>query len=234
MDSFSKEAEMKPILTALSFAALCVILWPTPYALAEGTKVVRGTVTAISGSSLTLKVRDQEMKFDIDWKTMVEAPGAGTKARQANAAGKPGPDLADVVKIGQAVAVTYHDISGTLHATHVRAVSSIASGGASAGSGQAEQMTATGIVQSVGGDSITISGNGGAGAAFTQTFIIDETTKVFAKGAGTMAASGGGKAPFAKLVASGDRVSVAYHKKGAALHASDIRVTWKSARGSSR
>ena len=233
MDSFSKEAEMKPILTALSFAALSVILWPTPYALAEGTKVVRGTVTAASGSSLTLKVRDQEMKFDIDWKTMVEAPGAGTKARQANAAGKPGPKLADVVKIGQAVAVTYHDISGTLHATHVRAVSSIASGGASAGGSQAEQMTTTGIVQSVGGDSITISGNG-AGAAFTQTFIIDETTKVFAKGAGTMAASGGGKAPFAKLVASGDRVSVAYHKKGGALHASDIRVTWKSARASSR
>jgi len=57
---------------------------------------------------------------------------------------------------------------------------------------------------------------------------------MYVSSAGTMAASGGGKAPFAKLVASGDRVSVAYQKKGSALHASDIRVTWKSARASSR
>ena len=226
---FQKEAEMKPILIALSFAALSVIWWPTAYALAEDTKVARGTVTAITGSSLTLKVRDQEMKFDVDWKTTVEAPGAGTKTRQANAAGKPGPKLSDVVKIGQPVAVTYHDLSGKMHATHVRAIATVGSGGGSAGSSQAEVMNATGTVESVSSDSITVSANGGA-----QTFMIDETTKVFAKGATTMAASRGGKAPFGELVASGDRVSVAYHKKGTVLHAADIRVTWKSARASSR
>jgi Domain of unknown function (DUF5666) len=225
---------MKPILIALSFAALSVVLWPTPYALAENTKVARGTVTALSGSSLTVKVRDQQMKFDIDLKTTVEAPGAGTKTRQANASGKPGPKLADVVKIGQAVAVTYNDMPGSMHATHVRTVSSAYSGSGSAAKGPSAAMTASGIVQSVGSDSITIGGNAGAGAAFRQTFMIDETTRVFAKGAGTKAASAGGKAPFAELVASGDRVSVEYHKKGTALHASDIRVTWKSARTSSR
>jgi hypothetical protein len=224
---------MKPILLALSFAALSAIWSPTPYALAEDIKVARGTVTAIGGSSLTVKVRDQEMKFDVDWKTLIEAPGAGTKTRQANAAGKAGPKLADVVKIGQTVAVTYHDMSGTMHATHVRAVSSVSSGGGSVGNSQGEEMVASGTVQSVGSDSITINGNAGAGAAFTQTFMIDETTKVVAKGASTKAASGG-KAPFAELVATGDHVSVAYHKKGTALHASDIRVTWKAARTASR
>ena len=115
-----------------------------------------------------------------------------------------------------------------MHATHVRAIAAVGSGGGSAGS-LAEVMNAIGTVESVSNDSITVSVNGGA-----QTFTIDETTKVFAKGASTMAASTGGKAPFAKLVASGDRVSVAYYKKGTALHASDIRVTWKSARASTR
>ena len=39
-------------------------------------------------------------------------------------------------------------------------------------------------------------------------------TKVLAKGAGTAVAAKGGKAPFAELVASGDHVSVSYHKLG--------------------
>jgi hypothetical protein len=77
-------------------------------------------------------------------------------------------------------------------------------------------------------DSITITGTSGAGASFTQTFTIDTSTKVVGRGAGTAAAARGGKVPFAELVANGDRVSVSYHKMGATLHASDVRVTMKA------
>src|SRR5436190_16760902 len=113
---------MQPVLLGVSFALLSVIWWPTPYALAEDTKVARGTVVAIDGKSLTVKVRDQEMAFAVDSKTLVEARGAGTKARAAQAAGKSGPRLADVVKVGQGVAVTYHEMNGVRHASVVRAV----------------------------------------------------------------------------------------------------------------
>jgi len=89
-------------------------------------------------------------------------------------------------------------------------------------------MLSSGTVQSVGANSITITGGGGGGASFMQTFTIDERTKVYAKGAGTAAAARGGRLPFSQLVGSGDKVSVSYHKMDGALHASDVRVTMKA------
>src|SRR6267378_1820014 len=157
---------MQPVLLGVSFALLSVICWPTPYALADDTKVVRGTVVTISGSSLTIKVRDQEMTFAVDAKTLVEARGAGTKARAAQASGKPGPKLADVVKVGQGVAVTYHEINGVRHASVVRAVAAVNAGNGSPAS-EPESMTSSGTVQSVAPNSITITGGGGGGASFT-------------------------------------------------------------------
>jgi hypothetical protein len=218
---------MQPVLLGVSFALLSVIWWPTPYALAEDTKVARGTVVAIGGNSLTVKVRDQDMAFAVDSKTFVEARGAGTKARAAQAAGKSGPRLADVVKVGQAVAVTYHEMNGVRQASVVRAVSAVSATSGSIAS-EPESLTSNGTVQSVAPNSMTITGGGGGGASFTQTFMIDERTKVFAKGAGTAAAAKGGRLPFNELVTSGDHVSVSYHKVGGQLHASDVRVTMKA------
>src|SRR5712691_1665255 len=212
---------MQSVLLGVSVALLSVICWPTPYALADDTKVARGTVVAIAGSSLTVKVRDQEMTFTVDSKTFVEARGAGTKARAAQASGKSGPTLADVVKAGQSVAVTYHEMNGVRHASVVRALAAVSAGNGSLTS-EPESLTSSGTVQSVAPNSITILGAGGGGASFTQTFMIDEHTKVFAKGAGTAAASKGGRAPFNQLVTSGDHVSVSYHKAGGQLHASDV------------
>ena len=63
-----------------------------------------------------------------------------------------------------------------------------------------------------------------------QTFVIDRSTHVFAKGTTTALAATGGKAPFTDLVAAGDRVSVSYRKAGSSLHAADVRVTMKAAR----
>jgi hypothetical protein len=91
-------------LLAASFAALSIILSPAPYAFAQDAKVARGVITRIDGSSLTVNVRDHEMDFAIDSKTNVEAPGGGSKQRAAQAAGKPGTTLADVMKVGQPVA----------------------------------------------------------------------------------------------------------------------------------
>lgn len=217
---------MQAVLLGVSFAVLAV-LWPTPYALAEDARVARGTVVAIAGSTLTVKVRDHELTFSVDSKTFVEARGASTKSRQAEAVGRPGPKLGDVLRVGQGVAVTYHEMNGVLQASHVRAVPSAAAGNGSTSAEPASLMS-SGIVQSIGANSITIAGAGGGGASFTQTFVVDEQTKVFAKGAGTAAAAKGGRVPFAELVTSGDHVNVSYHKMGNMLRASDVRVTMKA------
>jgi uncharacterized protein DUF5666 len=215
---------MQAILLGVSFALLSVIWWPTPYALAADTKVARGTVVAIGGSTLSVKVRGQEMKFSVDPNTVVEARGAGTKTRAAQAKGHAGPKLGEVITVGQAVAVTYNEIDGVLHASVVRAISAIESDG---GSAEPASMTASGTVRSIGANSLTINGAGGGGATFTQTFVIDGNTKVFAKGAGTAAAAKGGRVPFTEVVGSGDRVNVSYRKLGDRLLASDVRVTMK-------
>jgi hypothetical protein len=215
---------MQAMLLGVTFAALSVMWFPTPYAFAADTRVARGTVVSIGGSSLSIKVRDEEMRFSIDPKTVVEARGAGTKTRSAQARGKSGPDLNEVLAVGQAVAVTYHELNGVLHASVVRAMP--AAGVGTSGT-EPEYMTSAGTVQIVAPNSLTLTGSGGGGSTFTQTFGIDERTKVFAKGAGTAAAATGGRLPFTQIVSSGDHVNVSYHKVGDALLASEVRVTMK-------
>lgn len=218
---------MRRMLLALPIAALSLIASPTPNATAQDTKIAKGTVMEVGGTSLSVKVRDQEMKFNIDSKTKVDAPGAGTKTKQANAAGQSGPHLGDVVKVGQAVAVTYQDTTEDLHASRVQVILSAGSGGGSI-SAVSSELISNGTVQSMTADSITITGSSGGGASFTQTLIVDAKTKVVGKGASTKVAPKGGKAPFAELIATGDKVSVSYHKTGSTLTASDVRVTMKA------
>ena len=78
-----------------------------------------GVVTAVSGSSLTLKASTGEMVFTIDSATHVVGSGLGTKSRQEAAAGK-STTLTDVVKVGDSVSVTWKDASGSKQATSVR------------------------------------------------------------------------------------------------------------------
>jgi hypothetical protein len=218
---------MKRLLFALPLAAFSVVGF-TSHAFARDAKTARGTVTNIAGSSLTVKVAAQEMKFDVDSKTKVEARGGSTKTREAVAAGKPGPKLADVIRVGQAVSVTYQDKGDSLHASLIRTIPSAGLARGSQATASSEEQS-HGIVKSVGPDSITITGPSGSGTTFTQTFIVDSNTKVIAKGAGTMAAKRGGRAPLTQLLANGDNVSVSYHKTGDTLHASDVRVVMRAA-----
>jgi hypothetical protein len=214
---------MRRLLLAVPLAALSVVGWPTSHALAQATKTARGTLTAMAADSVTVKVGATDMKFTVDDKTEVQAPGAGTKARQAAAAGKAGAKLADVVKVGQAVEVSYHDMGGTMHAAMIKRVSS-------AGSAGVPGTTSTGKVTAVSATSLTIAGSAGGGAAFTQTFTIDPKTRVTGRGAGTAAAAKGGKTVATDLVSMGDTVSVSYREEGTTLHASSIRVTAKAAK----
>jgi len=209
----------------LSSIAAVVLFGSVPStAVGQEMQMARGTVTAFGADNVTVNVRGQELTFTVDNKTKVEAPGAGTKSRQAQAAGKPGPALADVLKKGQGVEVSYRDANGSLHATRLRAVPVAADAGGIVQKEPAEEHS-SGTVTALSATSLTISGSSGAGATFRQTFAIDPSTKVIGKGAGTAAAAKGGRVAITDVIANGDWVSVSFHKVGAdSLHASNVRL----------
>jgi hypothetical protein len=215
---------MKTTFLAVTLAALSLVSWPAPLA-AQEDRVARGTVSEIGGTSLTVKVGSELMTFGADAKTEVQSPGAGTKTRQMVAAGKPGPHLSDILKVGQAVAVSYRDVAGKPYASVIRAIPAPGAGGGSVKT--TSEMRSSGTVKAIGAGSITIVGGAGNGATFTQTFVVNADTTVIGKGVGTALAAKGGKAPFTELITPGDKVSVSYHTAGGALHASDVRVVTK-------
>ena len=207
---------------AVPIAILAVTSAFVAAAAAQGAKTARGTVTAVTGTTLTVDVTGTSLTFAVDDKTRVEAPGAGTATRRAQAAGQAGVKVADVVKVGNAVEVTYTQSGETRHATQVRRVST--PGGspmnATRSNGKVTALTAT---------SLTISGSAGGGSMFTQTFVVDPKTHVVGKGAGTAAARGGGKVAITDLVSVGDSVSVSYSKSADTLHATSVSVVTKAA-----
>jgi hypothetical protein len=205
--------------------ALSLVAWLSPSVVAQETKSARGTVTVMTANMVTVKAGDRELKFSIDAKTSVIASGGSTATRKATQAGEAGPKLADLVKVGDAVEVSYHEMSGTLHAASIRKVSSAGSGGGTTSDERAER--ATGTVESVSGNTLEISGSA-SGGTFKQSFTIDGETKVVALGAGTAAAAKGGKVAITDYVGKGDHVNVTYHKMGNMLHAAEVRVTQKA------
>jgi hypothetical protein len=209
---------MRRFLGVLPITVLALAVFTTPAGAQE--KKSRGTLINMTADSITVKVATTEIKFAVDSSTHVEAPGGATKTRAAAAAGQPGAKLSDILKVGDAVEVSYTETGGR-HATEIRKVSSPGSGGVPA-------KMSEGVVTAVTSSSLSISGSSGGGGKFTQTFVIDDKTKVQAKGASTALAASGGKGPVTSLVATGDHVSVSFDESAGTLHATDIRVTMKA------
>jgi hypothetical protein len=208
-------------------SAILVFAWLVVPALAQTSKSARGTVTAMAGDTVTVKAGTQELKFTVDATTRVIGEGAGTAARAAEAKGAAGPKLAEVLKVGDAVEVSYREAGGTMTATTVQKVPSAGPGGGTTSDARAstKSETASGTVTEVSGTSLTITGNAPAGGTFTQTYTIDGNTKVIGEGAGTAAAKG--KVTIMDLVAKDNRVTVTYQASGATLRATEVRVTRK-------
>lgn len=221
---------MRRTILRLSLAAFTLVGFISVSLAAQETKNARGTVTAMGADSITVKAGEREMKFTVDAKTVVTAEGAGTASREAAASGK-SLTLKDVVKVGNAVNVDYHETGGTMHATRIRRIASVGSSGGGTSDDRPVSDTAMGTVQSVSTSSLTITGSAGGSGKFTQTFAIDTNTKIVAEGAGTATAAARekGKSMTAPdLIAKEDQVTVNYEKKGDALIATQIRVTRKA------
>jgi hypothetical protein len=206
---------MKRLIAMLGCA---VLLAATPSAaMAQGTKSAKGSVTAVGASSITVKVGEKDMTFAVDATTKVVAPGGSTKTREAKAEGKTGPMLTDVVQVGQAVEVTYHEKG--MHAAMVQAIAAVPPPPPPAAP---KPMTATGVVSAVSEGSLTIKGKTG-----DQTFAIDTKTTVQGTGAGTAdrkMREAGEKPTITKFVQEGDTVTVTYRDVAGTNNASLVRI----------
>ena len=198
----------------LSIGSAVLLLAAPLVAQAQPTKTVSGTITEIAANAITVNVSGKDMKFVIDAKTQVTTPGGATKSRAAEAAGK-GVGVMDVLKVGQAVEVRYHEEG--MHAANIRTIAAVP------GPSGPKAQTASGVVASISGNSMTIKGESGE-----STFTIDEKTTVVGTGVGTAgdkAKTEGKKPTFAELVHDGDTVSVTYHDVDGTKRASVVRIT---------
>src|SRR5689334_23881776 len=89
---------MMRMLLAGSVVALALVGSYAPRAFAAEDKVVRGTIDTVTPNAISIKAGSQEMKFTVDAKTHVEATGAGTKSRAAQAAGRAGAQVTELLK----------------------------------------------------------------------------------------------------------------------------------------
>ena len=84
-------------------------------------------------------------------------------------------------------------------------------------------MTAIGTVKSVAADAIVVTDKDGK----DWTFVVDKTTKVFAKGASHMTEekkASGEVMTIADSVKVGEKVNIKYHEMGDKKHAASVRV----------
>ncbi len=205
----------------------CAVLVAAGPVMAQ-TKTVKGSVKEVGANTITVTSAGKDMTFNVDAKTTVVARGAGTKSKAAEAAGKTGPGIAEVLKAGEAVEVAYHEAG--MHADTVRTIASVPPPPPPAPKEAADQKakatTETGVVSAVTGNSVTVKGKAG-----DTTFSVDAKTVVSGTGfgsAGRKITDAGGKPTLGDFVHTGDSVTVTYHDTGVAKMASNVRVTKKA------
>ena len=112
---------MRIFRLALPLLVLSLAAWPAVSSAADKPKnqlLPNGTVKSVSQTSLTVSGKDKEMTFVVDAKTQVVGKGIGTKS--AAAAGK--PKVADLLKEGDRVNVTYQAAGPTMRASKIEVI----------------------------------------------------------------------------------------------------------------
>jgi hypothetical protein len=176
------------------------------------SKEARGTVTAVTATTMTVKAGAQELTFYIDNETHLEVRSAAKQIQQA----QPGkPRVNDFFQAGMPVLVNYREEGGRNHALNIERV------GSAGGDGSVKESSrlAEGKVTAVSASQFTISSGGR-----DLTFAIDRDTDVLARGASKATKAAGGSATLTTFVHQGDAVSVSYHDAGGQWIASEIRM----------
>ena len=199
----------------LALATAFVVVVGSATAAAQ-TKEIRGSAVAVSDSSLTVKAGEQTLSFAINRDTLVEAKGASTRTRQAEAVGKsPAIKVTDYVKAGDPVLVSYRQADGRNLALTVRPISAVSANGAAAESAKNVQAK----VKSISGNALILDQDG-----HDLTFTVDRETHVLAVGGTRATKKAGGSQPLTDFVHAGDIVRVEYREAGGAMKALEIQI----------
>jgi hypothetical protein len=175
------------------------------------TREARGTVSAVTDSTMTVKSGTQEWTFFVDGETRLEVRRAARDVQQAQP-GNPKPRVNAFFEPGNAVLVRYREEAGRNHAINIERVGS-------PGSGREPSGLAEGKVTSVSASHMSIAGDGR-----DFTFAITGETDVIARGATKATKAAGKGTPLTAFVHPGDTVSVTYRDDTGRLMASEIRV----------
>jgi hypothetical protein len=175
----------------------------------------RGTVTAVTATSLSMKAGAQELTFFVDSETHLDVRSAARDLQKAQA-GSPSPRVNNFFEAGQPVLVRYREENGRNHALDIGRVGSAGAGG---GSISEAAKISDGKVKLVTASQLIIDNNGRE-----LTFGISGDTDVVAKGATKATKAAGGSTPITTFVHTGDAVSVSYRETGAKMMASEVRV----------
>jgi hypothetical protein len=178
-------------------------------------KEARGTITAVTESTLSIKAGAQEMTFVVDSRTRLEVRSAQRDLQKAQA-GSPSPRVNSFFEPGQVVLVRFEEEKGRNHALDISRVSSTGAGG---GSVSNPDKISEGKVKLVTASQLIIDDNGRE-----MTFAITGDTNVLARGASTATKAAGGSTPITTFVHMGDTVSVSYKDVGGKMMASEVRV----------
>lgn len=116
-----ENVEVKYHETGMHAASIRQVAVVTPGGASAKAQTASGTVSAVSGSSLTIKAASGDMTFTVDEKTTVTGSGVGTAGRKLEAEGGK-PTIPDLLKEGDTVSVTYRETDGAKHASAVRVV----------------------------------------------------------------------------------------------------------------
>src|SRR5262245_27082104 len=142
------------------------------------TREARGTVTAVTDTTLSIKTSAQELTFYVDGDTHLEVRRAERNIQQEQP-GRPSPRVNSVFEPGQAVLVRHQEVTGRNHALDIGRVGS-------AGGGEARK-TSDGKVKLVTPTQLIIDNNGR-----DLTFAINSDTHVSVKGATKATEAAGG------------------------------------------
>ena len=178
-------------------------------------KEIRGSAVAVADSLLTVKAGEETLTFVINKDTLVEANGASTRTRRAEAAGKsPAIKVTDYVKAGDPVLVSYRPADGRNIAIWVRPISAVGTTGAAESFKNVQAK-----VKSISGNALILDQDGR-----DMRFTLDRNTDVVAVGATRATKQAGGSVPITDLVHAGDIVRVEYREAGGSLMAVGIQV----------
>lgn len=202
-------------LVVLGVGALVLGVFATALPAHAQSKEARGTVTAVTDSTISVKAGAEQLTFYVDSETHLDVRTVQRDLQRAQA-GKPSPRVNDFFEAGQVVLVRYREEKGRNHALDISRISSTGAGG---GSISDPAKISEGKVKVVSDSQLVIDSGGRE-----MSFAITGDTNVLAKGATKASKAAGGSMTITTFVHAGDQVSVSYHEAGAKMTASEVRV----------